>query len=266
MSADSHSPVAYDVTDGVATITLTRPQAMNSLVTDAKVALRDAVHTAAADPQARAVVLTGSGRAFCVGQDLKEHVEKLRGPQPELWRTVPEHFAPIATALASMPKPVIAAVNGVAAGAGLSFALACDLRIVGESAGFNTAFAAIGLSCDSGASWTLPRIVGHAQATQLLMLPRTIKAREALELGIATEVVPDDQLAERVRTLAIALAAGPTLAYAAIKRVLAFSATHDLAESMEHEATKMALTGATEDHAEAVQAFLDKRPPRFLGR
>jgi 2-(1,2-epoxy-1,2-dihydrophenyl)acetyl-CoA isomerase len=98
------------------------------------------------------------------------------------------------------------------------------------------------------------------------MLPRTIKAREALELGIATEVVPDDQLAERVRTLAIALAAGPTLAYAAIKRVLAFSATHDLAESMEHEATKMALTGATEDHAEAVQAFLDKRPPRFLGR
>ncbi len=266
MSADTDSPVAYDVTDGVATIMLNRPDAMNSMVTVAKVALRDALHTAAADPEARAVVLTGSGRAFCVGQDLKEHVEKLRGPQSELWRTVAEHFAPIATALASMPKPVIAAVNGVAAGAGFSFAMACDLRIVAESAGFNTSFAAIGLSCDTGVSWTLPRVVGHARALQLLLLPRTIKAHEALELGIATEVVPDDELAERVRALATQLAAGPTLAYASIKRAVAFSATHDLAESLEHEATKMALTGATADHAEAVRAFLDKRAPRFAGR
>lgn len=266
MSQDTDSPVAYEVSDGVATITLSRPEAMNSMTTAAKVALRNTVHAAAADPGVRAVVLTGSGRAFCVGQDLSEHADKLQGPAAELWRTVPEHFAPIAMSLASMPKPVIAAVNGVAAGAGFSFALACDLRIVAESAGFNTAFAAIGLSCDSGASWTLPRLVGQARALELLLIPRTVKAAEALQLGIATEVVPDDELHTRTRALAAQLAAGPTLAYASIKRAVAYSATHDLAQALEYEAAKMALTGATADHAEAVQAFLAKRPPTFDGR
>ena len=266
MSQETESPVAYDVVEQVATITLTRPEAMNSMTTAAKVALRDAVHEAAADSTVRAVVLTGTGRAFCVGQDLKEHVERLQGPAAELWRTVPEHFAPIATALASMPKPVIAAVNGVAAGAGFSFALACDLRVVAESAGFNTAFASIGLSCDTGASWTLPRLVGQGRALELLLLPRTVPAHEALALGIATEVVPDEQLSDRVRELATRLADGPTLAYASIKRAVGFAATHDLPQALEHEASKMALTGATADHAEAVAAFLDKRRPRFEGR
>jgi 2-(1,2-epoxy-1,2-dihydrophenyl)acetyl-CoA isomerase len=265
MSQDT-SPVTYEVHDGVATITLSRPEAMNSMTTAAKVALRDSVHAAAADSAVRAVVLTGSGRAFCVGQDLKEHVEKLKGPAAELWRTVPEHFAPIATGLASMPKPVIAAVNGVAAGAGFSFALACDLRIVAESAGFNTSFAAIGLSCDTGASWSLPRLVGQARALELLLMPRTVKADEALRLGLATEVVPDDELAARTAEVATRLASGPTVAYASIKRTVAYAATHDLASTLEYEASKMALTGATADHAEAVEAFLAKRSPVFEGR
>jgi 2-(1,2-epoxy-1,2-dihydrophenyl)acetyl-CoA isomerase len=266
MSEDLDAPVTYDVRGAVATVTLSRPHAMNSMTVAAKVALRDAVHAAAADAAVRAVVLTGTGRAFSVGQDLKEHVESLKGSATQVWRTVPEHFAPIAMSLASMPKPVIAAVNGVAAGAGFSFALACDLRIVAESAGFNTAFAAIGLSCDTGASWTLPRLVGHARAMELLLLPRTVKAAEALRLGIANEVVPDDELLPRAAALAAELASGPTIAYAAIKRALAYSATHELSEALEHEAAKMALTGATADHAEAVRAFLDKRPPRFEGR
>ena len=265
MSQDT-SPVTYAVSGGVATITLTRPEAMNSMTTVAKVALRDSVHAAAADNAVRAVVLTGSGRAFCVGQDLNEHVEKLKGPAAELWRTVPEHFAPIATALASMPKPVIAAVNGVAAGAGFSFALACDLRIVAQSAGFNTSFAAIGLSCDTGASWSLPRLVGQARALELLLVPRTVKADEALQLGIATEVVPDDELAARAAEVATRLASGPTVAYASIKRAVAYAATHDLPSTLEYEATKMAMTGATADHAEAVAAFLAKRAPVFRGR
>jgi 2-(1,2-epoxy-1,2-dihydrophenyl)acetyl-CoA isomerase len=266
MSQHIDAPVRYDVRGAVATVTLSRPQSMNSMTVAAKVALRDAVHAAAADTAVRAVVLTGTGRAFSVGQDLKEHVESMKGPAAQVWRTVPEHFAPIAMSLASMPKPVIAAVNGVAAGAGFSFALACDLRIAAESAGFNTSFAAIGLSCDTGASWTLPRLVGHARAMELLLLPRTVTAAEALELGIANEVVADDELLARAAELAAELASGPTLAYAAIKRTLAYSATHELSEALEHEAAKMALTGATADHAEAVRAFLDKRPPRFEGR
>jgi 2-(1,2-epoxy-1,2-dihydrophenyl)acetyl-CoA isomerase len=149
---------------------------------------------------------------------------------------------------------------------GFSFALACDLRIVAESAGFNTSFAAIGLSCDTGASWTLPRLVGQARALELLLMPRTVKAAEALQLGIATEVVPDDELGARAAAIATRLADGPTLAYASIKRAVAYAATHDLPQALEYEASKMALTGATADHAEAVRAFLAKRPPVFEGR
>ncbi|MDQ3627807.1 MAG: enoyl-CoA hydratase-related protein [Actinomycetota bacterium] len=266
MTQASGSPVSYDVSSGVATITLTRPESMNSMTRAAKVALRDAVQAAAADSMVRAVVVTGSGGVFCVGQDLREHVEDLARGQAELWSTIPEHFAPIATALATMPKPVVAAVNGVAAGAGASIAFACDFRLVAESAGFNTAFAGIALSCDTGAAYTLPRLVGQARAVELLMMPRTVKAPEALQMGLATQVTPDAALPDAVAAFAARLASGPTLAYAAIKRSVAFAATHDLAETMVYEAQKMALTGATQDHADAVAAFLAKQRPVFNGR
>ena len=150
--------VLYDVTGGVATVTLNRPDAMNALNTEVKSALRDTLFGAAEDPAVRAVVLTGNGRAFCVGQDLGEHASNLEAAAADgtgveaVWTTVPEHYTPIATALATMPKPVIAAVNGVAAGAGAAFAFACDVRIVAYTAGVDLAFAAIGLSADSGSS------------------------------------------------------------------------------------------------------------------
>jgi 2-(1,2-epoxy-1,2-dihydrophenyl)acetyl-CoA isomerase len=188
-------PVTYDVTEGVATITLNRPDAMNSLDVATKEALRDAVTTAADDEGVRAVVLTGSGRAFCVGQDLKEHVQILQsGDTSALFDTVPKHYNPIVQAVATMPKPVIAAVNGVAAGAGASLAFACDFRVLADTAGFNLAFTGIALSCDTGASWTLPRLVGRAKAIELLYFPRTIPAAEAEELGLATRVVSADDL------------------------------------------------------------------------
>ncbi len=153
--------MTYEVADGVATVTFNRPDTMNSLTTDTKVALRDALHQAAADSEARCVVLTGTGRAFCVGQDLKEHVAGLTSDDPgQLSDTVQEHYNPAVTAIATMPKPVIAAVNGIAAGAGASLAFAADFRVLRRSAGFNLAFAGIALSCDTGASWTLPRLVG----------------------------------------------------------------------------------------------------------
>ena len=258
--------VALTVIDGVAEITLTRPDAMNALDTVTKVALRDAVSRVTHDDDVRCVLLSGEGRAFCVGQDLREHVSLLQADDGSLWRTVPEHYNPIALGLATMPKPVVAAVNGVAAGAGAAFAMAADVRVVAASAGFNLAFAGVALSADSGSSWWLPRLVGMTRAKELLLLPRTVPAEEALAIGLATEVVPDEQLLERGREVASQLAAGPTLAYAAIRRALAFSATHDLEESLAREGELMALTGGTSDHAEAVDAFLAKRRPSFTGR
>ncbi|MEV8375505.1 enoyl-CoA hydratase-related protein [Kribbella sp. NPDC056861] len=259
--------VAYDVTAGVATITLNRPDAMNSLDTATKVALRDAIQAAAEDDAVRCVVLTGTGRAFCVGQDLKEHIQLLQANDLDaLWSTVPDHFAPMALALAEMPKPVIAAVNGVAAGAGASLAFACDFRIVAETAGFNLAFAGIALSCDTGISWTLPRLVGQARATELLYFPRTVPAAEALTLGLASSVVPADELATATNELATRLASGPTLAYGSIRQSLAYSATHTLAEALVFEAGKMQLTGGTEDHNNAVASFVAKEKPSFNGR
>jgi 2-(1,2-epoxy-1,2-dihydrophenyl)acetyl-CoA isomerase len=259
--------VAYDVSEGVATITLNRPEAMNSLDTPTKVALRDTVQAAAEDDAVRCVVLTGTGRAFCVGQDLKEHIGLLQANDMDaLWNTVPDHYAPIALALAEMPKPVIASLNGVAAGAGASMAFACDFRIVSETAGFNLAFTGIALSCDTGISWTLPRLVGQARATELLYFPRTIPAAEALTLGLATSVVPADQLASATSELATKLANGPTVAYGSVRQSIAYSATHTLAESLEFEAGKMRLTGDTEDHRNAVASFVAKEKPTFHGK
>jgi 2-(1,2-epoxy-1,2-dihydrophenyl)acetyl-CoA isomerase len=267
MTDAADQPVTYDVVEGVATIRLNRPGAMNSLDIATKEALRDAVTEAAEDEAVRCVVLTGSGRAFCVGQDLKEHVQLLEsGSSDELFTTVEKHYNPTVTALATMPKPVVAAVNGVAAGAGASLAFACDLRVLAESAGFNLAFPGVALSCDTGASWTLPRLVGRAKAIELLYFPSTIPSAKALELGLATSVVPDEQLTDEVATLAAKLAAGPTLSYASMRQAVNFSSSHDFAASLAFEAEKMNLTGASADHRNAVAAFVAKEKPAFQGR
>ena len=259
--------VRYDVQDHVATITLDRPDAMNSLDLATKEALLAAIQRAAGNDDVRAVVLTGSGRAFCVGQDLREHIENIASkPLEDVWATVDAHYSPIALGLATMAKPVIAAVNGVAAGAGLSIAMACDLRIAADTAGFNTAFTGVALSCDTGSSWTLPRLVGRAKALDLLYFPRTVTAAESLELGLATTVVPAGDLVAEVQALTKRLAAGPTAAFGAIRRSVGFSQGHDLPASLEFEAEMMALTGASEDHRNAVDSFIAKQKPVFEGR
>ncbi len=262
----STDAVDYDVRDGVGTITLARPAAMNSLTREVKETLLSVLREAAASSSVRCVLLTGTGRAFCVGQDLKEHASDLGAKPPaEVWSTVERHYNPLVTALASMAKPVVAAVNGVAAGAGASLAFACDLRVLAQSASFNLAFAGIGLSCDTGASWTLPRLIGHAKATELMLLPRTVRADEAQALGLATRVVPDEELSTTAEELAQRLAQGPTLAYAAIRRALTFSAGHGLLESLQFEYEGMQRTGSSRDHRDAVAAFLDKQPPVWSG-
>jgi len=263
--------VLYEVSDGLATITLNRPEAMNAMNTEAKVALRDAVQAAAADKAVRAVLLTAAGdRAFCVGQDLKEHIGTLmadrKAGQGGTMSTVHEHYNPIVRALTQMPKPVVAAVNGVAAGAGFGFALCADYRIVADTASFNTSFAGVALTADSGVSWTLPRLIGPGRATDLLLFPRTITAQEAFEIGAVNKIVPADELAETARKLALLLASGPTVAYAALKESVAFAADHSLDEALEKEDVLQSRAGASEDHAIAVQAFIAKEKPKYLGR
>ena len=262
------SSVLLDVTDGVATITLNRPDAMNSLDIATKELLLETITAVAADDAARCVVLTGTGRAFCTGQDLKEHIELLEsGSSDQLFTTVEKHYNPIVTALVEMEKPVVAKVNGVAAGAGASLAFACDLRIVSDAAGFNLAFANVALSCDTGASYHLPMLVGRAKAMELLYFPRTVKAEEALELGLATAVVPAASLDAEVDALAGRLAAGPTVAFGAMRKAVNHAAAGaSFAEALELEGEMMTRTGATHDHRAAVAAFGAKEKPVFEGR
>ncbi|MFK4692034.1 2-cyclohexenylcarbonyl CoA isomerase [Streptomyces pristinaespiralis] len=262
--------VLYDVNDGLATITINRPEAMNAMNVDAKVALRDAVQAAAADPAVRAVLLTATGKAFCVGQDLKEHVSLLAADRESgsggTMSTVREHYNPIVRALTGMQKPVVAGVNGVAAGAGLGFALAADYRVVADTAKFTTSFAGVALTADSGVSWTLPRLIGQSRAADLLLFPRSFSAQEAHEWGIANKLVPADELAGQAAAVARALADGPTLAYAALKESMAYGADRSLSEALDKEEELQAKAGASEDHAIAVQAFLAKETPKYLGR
>lgn len=258
--------VLYDVSDGLATVTLNRPEAMNALNHETKEALRDALTEAAADTAVRAVLLTGNGRAFCVGQDLKEHIGALQAQGGAALTTVADHYNPITLAIATMPKPVLAGVNGVAAGAGAGFAFAADYRIAADTAAFNTAFAGIALTADSGMSWSLPRLVGPARAAELLLFPRSVKAEEALSLGLVQRVVPADELPAVAQELARQLAEGPTASYAALKESLAYGAEHSLAATLEKEAELQLRAGASEDHRIAVEAFVKKEKPRFLGR
>lgn len=249
----------------VATVRMNRPQSMNALSRSLKDALVDALHRLGADETVRAVVLTGSGRGFCVGQDLREHTEALEARDVRAVSTVVEHYNPIVEALAGMPKPVIAAVNGMAAGAGAGFAFACDFRIAAESARFLLAFAGIGLSLDSGVSWTLPRLIGSARATALALLAEPIEAQAAFDMGLVNAIVPDENVLAAAQELAGRLAAGPSVAYAGIKAAIAYAGTSTLSEALANEARLQDRSGASADHAEAVRAFLAKQKPTFTG-
>lgn len=265
MAADNAVLLIEDA-DGVRTMTLNRPDSFNSLTVRLKEELLAALREAAADDAVRAVVLTGAGRAFCAGQDLKEHVALLTANDPAPLGTVAQHYNPLIETLVGMPKPVIAAVNGMAAGAGASISYACDLRISGESAKFLMAFANIGLTADSGASWTLPRLVGYGRAMEMMMLGKPVPAEEALRLGMVSRVVPDDEVGAAAHELAARLAAGPTTAYAKIKESMVAAAGGALGDALAVEATTQREAGATHDHRAAVDAFVAKRQPTFTGK
>jgi 2-(1,2-epoxy-1,2-dihydrophenyl)acetyl-CoA isomerase len=252
-----------DVDGPVATITLDRPEALNALTVPVKVALREALERLAVDRAVRAVILTGAGRAFCAGQDLAERERPDAAPLDVELR---ERYNPIILALRAMGQPVIAAVNGVAAGAGASIAFACDLRIAAEDARFVLAFGRIGLVPDSGATWFLPRLIGQARAAELALVGDPISADGALRIGLVSRVVPNDELLTEARALADRIAAGAPMAVALTKGALERAASIDLETALEGEAKLQGIAGASADHAEGLTAFREKRAPRFTGQ
>ena len=246
----------------VATLTLDRPEALNALTVGVKVALREALESIAADRAVRVVILTGAGRAFCAGQDLAEREQPDAAPLDVELR---ERYNPIIRALRSMGQPVIAAVNGVAAGAGASLAFACDLRIAAADARFVLAFGRIGLVPDSGATWFLPRLVGSARAAEMAFVGDPLSAEDALRFGLVSRVVPTEDLLTEARAMADRIAAGAPLAMALTKGALERAATIDLETALEGEAKLQGIAGASADHAEGLAAFREKRTPRFTG-
>ena len=259
-------PVLVQRDGATATVIINRPDRRNALDTATKIALRDALESVAADGTVRAVVLTGAGSAFCVGQELGEHADALQADATTAFDTVDEHYSPIVTALATMPKPVIAAVNGACVGAGLGLALACDLRILSSAAKFGTAFSAIGLTCDSGLSATLVRAVGQSRASELVLLGDAFDAHQALAWGVGGMIVDPEDVLTRAQDLAQRLAAGPTRAYAESKSLLAAAASSPLGDALTAESAAQHRLGLTSDHEGAVTAFLAKEKPSFDGR
>jgi 2-(1,2-epoxy-1,2-dihydrophenyl)acetyl-CoA isomerase len=266
-AADGRPPIVDPVvvrTDGaVRTLILNRPDALNSFDAAMKPALLSALCEAAHDDDVRALVITGAGRAFCAGQDLKEHLARVQSNDPGVADTVTEFYNPMIKSIWHMDKPVIAAVGGVAAGAGAALAFACDMRIAAASASFSMAFARVALSADSGASFTLPRLIGRGRALQLMVTGRKVAADEALRIGMVDEVVDDAAFADRVAAMAANLAAGPTGALGWIKASVRFGETHTLDEALDFENTAQAACFASSDHREALDAFVAKRPPNF---
>ncbi len=259
-------PVLVADDGAVRTVTLNRPGAFNSFDLAMKTALLDALAAASADPAVRTVVITGAGRGFCAGQDLKEHLALVAAGDPRVATAVAEFYNVLVSLVTDMPKPVIAAVNGPAAGAGAGLAYACDLRIVGRSASFSLAFAAVALSADTATSFTLPRLVGYGRASRMMLLGEEVGADEALRIGMVDMVLPDEELADHVAALAARLAQGPTRAYRWIKASLHHAAGSDLASTLAFEDRAQTDCFASPDHREAIQAFVDKRPARFTGQ
>ena len=251
-----------EVDDAIATLTLDRPDALNSLTVPLKQELLAAFRDVARDREVKVVILTGAGRAFCAGQDLRERLEPDAAP---LATEIRERYNPIILAMRGLEKPIVGAINGIAAGAGASLAFACDIRIAAEGASFLLAFGRVGLVPDSGATWFLPRLVGPAKAAELALTGEPLSAADAERFGLVVAVVPADELAGAARALASRLAAGAPRALGMTKRALDRATTSTLEESLEYEAWLQGIAGATADHAEGIAAFIEKRPPRFTG-
>ena len=258
----TYESIAVSNENGIARITLNRPDRLNSFTRAMHAELRDALANLG---EVRVVVLTGAGRGFCAGQDLNDRAVA-PGEAVDLGETVEESWNPLIRTLAALPQPVIARVNGVAAGAGANIALACDLVIAGKSAKFIQSFSALGLIPDSGGSWHLQRLVGQARALGLALTGEPLAAEKAAEWGLIWKAVEDEQLDTEVEAIATKLAALPPLGLSAIKQIVRTSWSRTLDEELDLQRDEMRRLGFTEDYREGVAAFLEKRPATFVGR
>ena len=257
------SSIVFHIEEGIAYLTLNRPDKLNSFNREMALLLQSKLDECASLHEVRAVYITGAGKGFCAGQDLAEVVDP---NGPGMQRILSEHYNPIITRLRNMPKPVIAAVNGVAAGAGANIALACDIVLATKSASFIQAFSKIGLIPDSGGTYTLPRLIGFQKASALMMLGDKITAEEAERLGMIYKVYEDEDFMAASKKIAATIAQMPTKALAYIKHALNHSASNDLEEQLALEDDYQQKAAATEDFKEGVQAFLEKRNPIFKGK
>jgi len=262
----SYETILFDVEENVATVTMNRPEAMNAINMQLGEELVDAMTRCRSDANVRAVVLKGAGRAFCAGGDLKAFSEFLQADPVTAFRTFASKLHVGIVEVRHMEKPVIAQVHGVAAGAGMSLALACDLTIAAESARFIMAYRRVGLSPDGSSTYFIPRLVGPKKALEIFYMGDPIAAPEAERLGLINRVVPDADLEEETRAFARRLAQGPTLALGRAKELVYRSLGETLETQLEHERDFIALSSTTEDFMEGVQAFIQKREPKFRGR
>lgn len=257
--------IEFTVNSGVATLTLNRPKALNSFTMEMHGEVREAMAQVIDDASIRCLVITGAGRGFCAGQDLGDRAVSADDAPPDLGESVEKNYNPLIRSIMNLPKPVICAVNGVAAGAGSSIALACDIVLAARSASFIQVFCKIGLVPDSGGTWNLPRAVGLARAKGLAMLGDRLPAETAEEWGLIWKCIDDDSLQEETQKMARYFATQPTRALGRIKKLLNESGTNTLYEQTELEKEAMQELGQSDDYREGVAAFMEKRPPVFKG-
>jgi 2-(1,2-epoxy-1,2-dihydrophenyl)acetyl-CoA isomerase len=261
----SYNNIEYSVDSGVAILKLNRPDALNSFTAEMHGEVREVLGRAAQDKAVRAVLVTGNGRGFCAGQDLNDRAVSPGESMPDLGDSVENYYNPLIRLITTMEKPVICAVNGVAAGAGANIALACDIVIAARSASFIESFAKLGLIPDSGGTWHLPRLVGMARAKGLAMLGPKVSAQQALDWGMIWQVVEDEALLETSLELARQMATQPTRGFAFTKQAFAASAANSLDQQLDLERDLMRAAGQTHDYQEGVKAFLEKRTPEYRG-
>lgn len=263
----THPPTVLSaLAGGVLTLTLNRPDKLNSFNEDMHLALRDGIRRAHDDAAIRAVLLTGAGRGFCAGQDLGDRDPRKGGPAPDLGRTLDTFYNPTLRLIRSLGKPMVCAVNGVAAGAGANIAFACDIVLAAKSARFIQAFAKIGLVPDAGGTWHLARILGEPRAKALALTAEPLPAEKAADWGLIWKAVDDEALMPEAQALAAQLAAGPTLGLGLTKQLIQAAATNTLDQQLDAERDGQQQAGRSADYAEGVTAFLEKRPARFTGR
>ena len=263
--SSAYQCIRYAVADGVATLTLNRPERLNSFTAAMHGEVRDAIRRATDDTAVRALLMTGAGRGFCAGQDLNDRVVSPNGDRPDLGHSIETFYKPLVLALRRMPKPVIAAVNGVAAGAGANLALACDVVFAARSASFVQAFCRLGLVPDSGGTWWLPRFVGAPRALGLALFGDKLTAEQAADWGLIWKCVDDADLMTTAITAATQLAAGPTLGFARTKQAMQAAERQGLEQQLDLERDFQRELGSSDDYQEGVAAFLGKRAPRFEG-